>query len=57
VPLVELSMMERGEVEPPRRAPEWVLDRKRVFSGYGEPTAAWHGRSSPTLPRSPDLTG
>jgi len=53
-------MMERGEVEPPRQyrhAPECVLDRKRVFSGYGEPTAAWHGTSNPTLPRNPGLTG
>jgi len=51
-------MMERGELEPPRQyrhAPECVLDRKRVFSGYGEPTAAWHGTSSPTLPRNPSL--
>jgi len=24
-----------------------VLDGKRVFSGYGDPTAAWHGTSSP----------
>jgi len=37
-----------------RRAPECV-GRKRVFSGYGEPTAAWHGTSSPTVPWSPSL--
>jgi len=53
-------MMERGEVELPRQyrhAPEYELDRKRVFSGYGDPTAAWHGTSSPTLARNPSPVG
>jgi len=54
------SMMERGEVKPPRQCrhvPECELDRERVFSGYGDPTAAWHGTSSPTLPRNPGPGG
>jgi len=39
---VSPSMMEHGEVEPPRQyrhVAECVLDGKRVFSGYDEPTA------------------
>jgi len=46
-----------SDIKPNRqfhRAPECV-GRKRVFSGYGEPTAAWHGTSSPTVPRGPSL--